>query len=117
MAEKGLSIAHRIVNTLEEKKGESIVLLDISEHCSFTDYFIICNAISERTMKALSNEVQMEVKKEFSLNAWGVEGKPEGGWILIDYGDVVVHLFSAEQRSYYQLEELWNEGTVLLHIR
>ncbi|MBN1264552.1 MAG: ribosome silencing factor [Anaerolineales bacterium] len=106
-----------MVNTLEEKKGENIILIDITEHCSFTDYFVICSAISERTMKALANDIQKEVKTAYSLNAWGVEGKPDDGWMLIDFGEVVVHLFSAEQRDYYRLEELWQEGTVLLHIR
>lgn len=117
MTEKGLSLAHKVVNTLEEKKGENILLLDIKDLGSFTDYFVICDGVSERTLKALSNEVQKAVKQEFSIHAWGVEGKPEAGWILVDYGDVVLHLFSPEQRSYYQLEELWNKGKVLLHIR
>ncbi len=116
MKETGLALAHKIVNTLEDKKGEDILLMDIADHCSFTDYFIICNAISNRTMKALSNDVQVAVKQEFSLLTRGVEGDPDGGWVLLDYGDVIVHLFSPEQRSYYRLEELWQEGTVLLHI-
>jgi len=117
MAETGLELAHKIVNILEDKKGEDILLMDIAEHCSFTDYFVICSAVSDRTMKALSNEVQVGVKEALSKHAQGVEGTPDGGWMLLDYGDVILHLFSAEQRAYYKLEELWQEGTVLLHIR
>lgn len=116
MSEKGLTLAHTIVNTLDEKKGEQILLLDIEEHCSFTDYFIICTAISDRTIKALANEVQKAVKETHSLKVWGVEGDPDGGWILMDYGDVILHLFGKETREYYQLEELWGAGQVLISI-
>lgn len=117
MTENGLAIARQIVDTLEEKKGEDILLLDLEGIAAFTDYFVICSAGSRRTAKALSNEIRTKLKESHDKLAQGVEGSPESGWILIDYGEVVVHIFSPELRSYYNLEELWNRGQVLLHLR
>jgi ribosome-associated protein len=112
-----LDIARTVVNTLDEKKADDILLLDLIEVCSFTDYFIICSGVSERTLRALSSEAQQDVKRDYGLLAKHVEGTPESGWILIDFGDLVVHLFSAEKRKYYQLENLWQEGKVVLRVQ
>jgi len=105
------------VDTLDEKKGENILLLDLIGVCSFTDYFVICSGTSERMLRALSDEVQVSLKKNHSLQAQSVEGKEGVGWTLIDYGDVVVHIFSPAIREYYALEDLWEEGRVLLHMQ
>lgn len=110
-------MAQKVVTILEDKKGEDILLLDIQEVCSFTDYFVICSGPSERTLKALAQEVQMKLKSRDHRKAMSVEGDPEGGWILVDYGDVILHIFSPAVRTYYQLEELWNDGKVLLRIQ
>lgn len=117
MTERGLMIAREIVDTLEEKKGEDILLLDLVGVASFTDYFVICSAGSRRTLKALSDEIRKRVKDAHEKLAQGVEGSPESGWILLDYGDVIVHLFAPNVRTYYNLEGLWNEGQVLVHVR
>ncbi len=117
MTETALEIAHTIVETLDEKKGENILLLDLVGVCSFTDYFVICTAGSERTLKALADEVHMQVKKKYSKNAYSIEGNASSGWILIDYGDVILHIFSGDLRAYYKLEELWQDGKVLLRIQ
>lgn len=101
---------------LEEKKGENILLLDIHEISDFTDFFIICSGTSERMLEALAEEVIERVKAQFLLQG-RVEGLPSDGWILIDYGDIIVHLFSPQRRHYYRLEELWGEGKVLLHLQ
>lgn len=111
-----LTLAHRIVDTLEEKKGKNILLLDLREVCTFTDYFVICTGISERTLRALSQDVQKKVKSGYERHA-NVEGSPEDGWILLDYGGVILHLFSPKLRDYYRLEELWRDGQVLLHMQ
>ena len=116
MNDSALEQARSIVEVLDEKKGENILLLDISETCSFTDYFIICDGISERTLAALSEDVQRAMKKRYKTRAMGVEGEKENGWILLDYGDVILHLFSSEMREYYRLEDLWEEGKVILHL-
>ena len=105
------------MDTLDKKKGENILLLDLIGVCSFTDYFVICSGTSERMLRALSDEVRGALKKKHSLQANSVEGKSGVGWTLIDYGDVVIHIFSPAMREYYALEDLWKEGRVLLHMQ
>jgi ribosome-associated protein len=113
---EALEIAQKLVETLDEKKGEDILLLDLIGVCSFADYFVFCSGTSERMLRALAEEVQLTVKKKYEVHARNVEGGPEAGWILMDYGDVILHLFSPETRNYYQLEELWRDGNVLLRM-
>lgn len=103
------------MNTLEEKKGEKILLIDISKISTFTDFFIICNGTSERMLTSLANAVHDVVKKEAGLSP-RIEGKKNGGWLVLDLGDVVVHFFSPDQREYYDLEGLWSEGKTLLRL-
>jgi ribosome-associated protein len=117
MADDALTLAHTIVDVLEEKKGEDILLLDLIGVCSFTDYFIICSGGSERTIKALAEETRLQIKTRHDLLARNVEGDASSGWVLIDYGDVILHLFSPTLRSYYRLEDLWRGGRVLLHMQ
>src|SRR6266545_1750826 len=105
-----------MVTTLEDKKGEDILLIDIQNIASFADYFIICNGTSDRMLESLADAIREAAKKNFDLNP-GVEGKPVDGWLVIDLGDVVVHLFSPEQRDYYDLEKLWDRGKVLLRLQ
>jgi ribosome-associated protein len=114
---ESLALAQKVIEILEEKKGEDILLLDIHEISSFTDYFVICSGPSERTLKALAEEVQRKLKKDDQIHAMSLEGEPEGGWILLDYGNVILHIFSPAVRSYYQLEDLWREGQVLVRIQ
>jgi ribosome-associated protein len=101
------------VAVLEDKKGENIVLLDVTGIASFTDYFIICNGSSTRLLNALAESLDRTARTEFSLHS-RIEGKSDDGWILLDMGDIVVHLFSPDQRKFYSLDELWNEGKVIV---
>lgn len=101
---------------MEDKKAEDIVLLDIHEIASFTDYFVIANGTSDRMLNALADSVEEQVKQQFGLNA-RQEGQPREGWVLVDFGDVIVHLFSPEQREYYHLEQLWDKGKVLVRLQ
>lgn len=112
----GLEKARAIVDILEAKKGEDILLLDLIGECSFTDYFVLCSGPSERTLKALAEEVRKTLKDDFNRVAT-IEGNAESGWILLDYGDVVLHLFSEAVRQYYALEELWEGGKVLISLK
>jgi ribosome-associated protein len=109
-------MAHTIVDVLEERKGEDIVLLDIRELAPFADYFVICSGTSDRMLDALVEAVVQKVKEKYSQRA-RIEGYPREGWLLADFGDVVLHLFSPERRDYYRLEELWSKGKVLLHLQ
>ena len=105
-----------MVNALEEKKGEEIVLLDLKGVVPFTDYFVICTGTSNRMLNALMEAALDEVREMHTLKT-RVEGEAIDGWMLADYGDVVLHIFSLVQRDYYALEELWAEGKVLLHVQ
>ena len=108
-------ITRAIVTTLEEKKGENILLMDISEISSFADFFILCNGTSARMLHSLADALMDTVKKDYHLHP-RLEGNAVGGWVVLDMGDIVVHLFSPEQREYYSLEQLWEKGKTLLRL-
>lgn len=109
-------MARNIVNALEEKKGEDILLLDLKDLASFTDYFIICNGTTDRMLNALADTLLKDMRKVFKKRG-RKEGEAREGWLIVDYGDIIVHLFSPDQREYYHLEELWNEGKILLRLQ
>lgn len=109
-------IAHKLVNTLEDKKGENIVLLDIHEIASFADYFIVCSGTSNRMLNALADAVE-EDARHATQRPVRVEGSSDYGWMVVDCGDIIIHLFSPSQREYYRLEELWEKGKVLVHLQ
>jgi ribosome-associated protein len=104
------------VNTLEEKKGEDILFLDLREIATFTDYFILCTATSSRMILALADAVIEQVRKKHERKG-ALEGKGESGWLVIDYGDLVLHLFNSKTRRYYRLEELWKDGKTILRVQ
>jgi ribosome-associated protein len=83
----------------------------------FTDFFVICTGTSERQLNALADAVHEAARKVHRLKPPRVEGHPAGGWLLIDFGSVIVHAFSAAQRKRYKLEELWHDGKVLVRIQ
>jgi len=90
--------------------------MDLQEIASFTDYFILCNGTSERMLNSLADTVDETAKKNFGINV-RIEGEARGGWVLVDLGDIIVHLFTPEQRDYYQLERLWEKGKVLVRLQ
>ena len=104
------------MTTLEDKKGEDILLLDIENIASFADFFVICSGTSDRMLDGLANAVMEFAKKEFGIIA-STEGKPLDGWLVVDLGDVVVHLFSPDQRDYYDLEQLWDKAKILVRLQ
>jgi ribosome-associated protein len=112
-----LELARHIVNVVEDKKAEDIVLLDLRPDAIIADFFIICNGNSDRQLRALSDAVRESVKETYAKLPFSIEGTPESGWVLMDYGDVVVHLFFEEKRRYYDLEGLWRSANVLLSIQ
>jgi len=91
-------------------------LLDLKDIASFTDYFVLCNGTSDRMLDALAKTVVDDMRAQHKKRG-RLEGEARDGWLVVDYGDVVVHLFSPDQRDYYQLEELWSEGKVLLRVQ
>ena len=101
---------------MENKKGEDIILIDLQDIAIFADYFVICSGSTDRMIQALVDSAIDQVKEEFRINA-RVEGQAEDGWMLVDYGDIILHIFSPQRRDYYRLEELWSDGKVLLHVQ
>jgi ribosome-associated protein len=99
----------RAVRAASEKKAKDIAVVDVGEFLAITDHFLICSAPSERQVKTISDEIERVLSSE-KRKPIRREGSPEGGWILLDYGDFVVHVFSDEMRTYYDLERLWKDA-------
>lgn len=110
-------MARFIVDFITDKKGENIVLLDIREQSVIADYFVICTGNSSRQLRGLVNELVKETRKQHKLRPMYSDGEADTGWVLLDYGDVMVHAFSPEIRQYYDLEGVWEESPVLLKIQ
>lgn len=111
-----LDIAHTALDAVEGKKATQIVLLDVHEISVFTDYFLICNGESERQLKAIAEGVADALDKAGGKQI-GREGTAESGWMLLDYGDLTIHVFAPEQREFYNLEELWQAGKTVVKIQ
>ena len=112
-----IELARKIVDILTDAKGEDVLLLDVHDVTVATDYFILCNGASERQLGALRSNVREDVKQENDILPLRIEGTPSSGWILMDYGSVVVHLFIPELRAFYDLEDLWRDGRVVVRIQ
>ena len=96
---------------IQEKKGNDIVRLDLRElNSSVSDYFIICNADSATQVKAIADSVEEEIYKKTQTNPWWNEGLEHADWIILDYFDVVVHIFKTEKREFYGIEDLWGDA-------
>lgn len=108
-------LARQIVDWLADKQAEDIILLDVHEVSILADYFVLCSGTSTRQLDALTEEVRQQAR-EAGARLLHLEGEPNTGWILMDYGDVVVHIFSPELRAYYRLEELWQDSNVLVRM-
>ena len=105
-----------IVDAIAERLGSNIVLLDMQEVSLLADYFILCNAESTPQFRAIVDEVQKQVKAAGG-RLLHVEGESTSGWILLDYGSVVVHIFDPKLRAYYNLEDLWKEARLIVRIQ
>jgi ribosome-associated protein len=112
-----LEFANLLVEAILDKKGSDILLLDMQEQVIFSDYFLLCNGQSNRQIKALVNGMLEEAKQKAREIALSVEGNEDDGWMLIDFGAVVVHIFDPEKREYYDLEELWQDARVVLRMQ
>jgi ribosome-associated protein len=113
---EGLELARKAVDAASEKQATNIVLLDIRERCSFADYFVICSGDSARQIRSISEDIGKTLKQE-GVTAHHSEGSLESGWYLLDYSDVIVHIFGVKERDYYALEELWGDAKVVLRIQ
>jgi len=109
-------LARRIVDLLADRQAEDVLLLDIRQVASFADYFVIATAINNRQMRALVELVNTELREE-DVKPSHREGGIDSGWVLVDYGDIILHIFSPELRDYYALEELWQDATEIVRIQ
>lgn len=104
-------LVNQIIEALEENKGHKIVKIDLRkiENC-FCSFFVICHGTSTTHVGTLADAVEDKVQEKFDENPLHTEGKNLSQWIIVDYGDVIVHIFQKEQRDYYQLEDFWGDG-------
>jgi ribosome-associated protein len=99
------------IHGIQEKKGHDIVRLDLRElNSSVSDYFIVCNADSSTQVKAIADSVEDEIYKTTQTNPWRKEGLDNAEWIILDYFDIVVHIFRTEKRDFYGIEDLWGDA-------
>ena len=108
-------LAHRIVDVASDKKGSNIVLLRTAELTTMADYFVIASGRSERQVQALSQAIVDELRDD-GVRPLGVEGMSGARWVLLDYGGVIVHVFSPEEREYYGLERLWSGAAQVVRV-
>ena len=109
-ADAALQRAMLAAQTAEDNRGTNIVVLDMRELTSIFDFFVIATGVSRRQLHAMSEEIDDVLEHRMGDRRLGIEGYEESRWILLDYGDVVVHLFEPETRDYYALEQLWGHA-------
>ena len=104
------SLVRHLAALADSKKAEDVVVLDMRKLVSYTDFLAICTVRNDRQARAIVDEVRVRVKQERGFLPGGVDGGGEDGWIVLDYLDCVLHVFTAEARERYQLEDLWREA-------
>ena len=102
-------LALKAARILDDKQGKDIIIIDISNKASFADYFVLASGNSERQIGALSDEVDDRFQKE-GITPKSIEGHRSSGWILMDYGDVIVNVLTTEMRDRYNIEKAWGDG-------
>lgn len=115
MTERIADLARKIVDASLNRHASNILLLDVRDVCSFTDYFVLCNGESERQLQAISDEIDQVLSVE-GVSTKRHQGNLNSGWLIIDAGDIVVHIFMPEVRDYYKLEDVWRKGTTVVKI-
>jgi ribosome-associated protein len=104
-------LANWVVKGMQEKKAQEIVVMDLREvHNAFTDFFVVCSGTSDTQIEAIADSVDKEVWESGKIHVHSVEGKANREWILMDYYDVIVHVFLKEKRDFFKLEELWGDA-------
>jgi ribosome-associated protein len=111
-----LDLARRIVELAEDKKAADIVLLDLGELTTVADAFVICSGGSERQIAAIADGILQALRDE-GVKPFGREGTPESHWVLVDFGSVIVHVFTPPERDYYELEKHWSGAKVIVRVQ
>jgi len=113
---EGATLARKVVDLLADRQAEDILLLDIRKVTLFADYFVIASAQTVRQMQALRDAIDSELAKD-GITPYGREGEPASGWMLLDLGDVIVHIFGPDERRFYDLEGLYQQATPVVRIQ
>ncbi len=111
-----MTLARLAVAVAEDKQASDIVMLDLRSLNTIADYFVVCTGGSERQLRAILDAIDKQIETELGREA-RIEGTPDTGWILLDYGDVVVHVFSEALRDYYRIERLWSKATPVVVVQ
>ena len=104
--------ARRISELMLEKKALDIIIIDVRKITTLTDFFIVCTSESEPQTRAITNHINQKMKEE-GVKSWHIEGYEHLDWVLIDFVNIVAHIFSKETRDYYEFERLWADGTII----
>ena len=104
------------MNAASDKLAADIVLLDMRGVCSFTDYFVICNGNTDHHIKAIRDAIRDMLRKE-NLPTGRTEGHGESGWVLLDCGNIIIHIFTPQEREYYQLDKLWDKAQLVVRMQ
>lgn len=107
---EGLDLARLICTYADDKKAESLVILDVRGISSITDFFVVASGLSLPHLRAVRNEVTDKLWENHSLKPHAMEGMPDSGWMVLDFGDVVLHIFLKEKRQTFALEDLWSDA-------
>ncbi len=114
---RGAELAHHVVDVLADRQAADVVLLDLTALSAFTDYFVVATIDNARQMRAVLDALDRELVDVLPKSQAREEGSIESGWVLLDIGDIVVHLFSLERRAYYNLEGLWSSAQEVVRIQ
>lgn len=109
-------LARKAVEAASEKQAIDILMLDMRAVCTFADYFVICSGDTHRQLEAIYEEIDRVLEKA-GVALRRREGATDSGWLLMDFGDVVIHIFASPEREYYKLEKLWGKATPLIRIQ
>ena len=107
---EGLKLAKLCRDFTDEKKALDTIILDLRNVSSIADYFVICTAESEPQLKAIANGLEKTIKDDHGLYPQAVDRYPKSQWVIVDYGDVMVHIFNPSARAFYNLEGLWRDA-------
>ena len=108
-----LELAKAAVQILDKKKGMDLKLIGIRDISVLADYFVIATGTSSTHVKALADEVESQLKEQYGVSTEHTEGYRSNSWILLDYGNVIVHVFTEESRAFYDLDRLWQDGEIV----
>ncbi|MGM0587695.1 MAG: ribosome silencing factor [Bacteroidota bacterium] len=115
-AQDSQELIDTIAQAMLDKKAENVTVLDVRGLTTLTDYFVVCHANADVQIKAIANSVMEKVKEELGEDEWRKEGLDTRRWVILDYVNVVVHIFNKQQREYYGLERMWNDAKIT-HIK